>query len=92
MNWARSQPATNLMSTQDMQQSWSHLMRSGKVRPSAAQCLVEMPPEYSKEAPPMPAVLSQSMHTIGLHAPNGNRPVKRSSHFTSDFRDPFEGR
>ena len=41
------------LSQGDMQQTWSHLVRTGKVRPSAAQCLVDMPPEYSVEPPPV---------------------------------------
>jgi hypothetical protein len=78
------------LSQGDMQQTWSHLVRTGKVRPSAAQCLVDMPPEYSVEPPPpRPPISSQSLQTIGLHPQGGGRPVARSTRFTSDFRDPF---
>lgn len=81
-------PPGGQLSANEMQETWGQLMRSGKMRGSAAQCLVEMPPEYSYEAPPKPPpISSQSMLTIGLHG--HNRPVKRSTAFTSDFRDPF---
>ena len=84
-----SQPPTPAqLSPNEMQETWGQLMRSGKMRPSAAQCMVEMPPDYSYEAPNKPpAISSQSLLTIGLHGHEG--PVKRSSAFTSDFRDPF---
>jgi len=76
------------LSPVEMQQTWSTLMRTGKVKPTAAQCLVEMPPEYSTEdAPKPPPISSQSLMTIGLH--DHNLPVRRSTHFTKDFRDPF---
>jgi len=78
------------LSQDEMQQTWSSLMRTGKVRASAAQCMVDMPPEYSMEPPPpRPPVNSQAINTIGLHPQQGGRPVKRSTAFTSDFRDPF---
>ena len=81
-------PTGGQLSSNEMQETWGQLMRSGKMRGSAAQCLVEMPPEYSYEAPPKPPpISSQSLLTIGLHG--HNRPVKRSTAFTSDFRDPF---
>jgi len=81
-------PTGGQLSPNEMQETWGQLMRSGKMRGSAAQCLVEMPPEYSYEAPPKPPpISSQSLLTIGLHG--HNRPVKRSTAFTSDFRDPF---
>lgn len=79
------------MDPNEMQQTWSHLMRTGKVRQSAAQCMVHMPPMYSLEPPPpMPPVNSHAINTIGLHPQNGGRPVRRSTAFTSDFRDPFD--
>lgn len=78
------------LSPDEMRETWSYLMRSGKVKPSAAQCLVDMPPDYSYERrPPKPPILSQAMNTIGLHPQDGGRPVRRSAAFTSDFRDPF---
>merc|ERR1719440_2193360 len=83
-------PSPSSLTDAQMKQTWSQLMRTGKVKPSAAQCLVDMPAEYSTEAPPpRPAVNSQAMNTIGLHPQQNNRPVKRSSAFSSDFRDPF---
>ena len=83
-------PATGgPLSPKEMQQTWSELLRTRKHKPSAAQSLIQMPPEFSTEAPPRaPHIASQSLMTIGLHD-DKNRMVKRSSAFTSDFRDPF---
>ena len=65
-------------------------MRGGNIKPSAAQCMVDMPPMYQAEPPPPRlAIDSYAMNTIGLHPTNGNRPIRRTNHFTSDFRDPF---
>ena len=83
-------PPPQPLSPAEMQQTWSDLMRSGKIRPSAAHCMVEMPPGYSYEAPPpMPPVASHAINTIGLHPQHGGRPVRRNAAFTKDFRDPF---
>ena len=62
-----------------------------KLPQSSAQCMIHMPDSYSIEPPPpKPALDSQSMLTIGLHPQTGGRrAVRRSTHFTSDFRDPF---
>jgi len=89
---AEPSPASSpKLSPEQMQQTWSTLMRQGKLpQPSAAQCLVEMPAHYSREAPPPQATVnSHSLLTIGLHPQNGDRSIRRSNKFTSDFRDPF---
>jgi hypothetical protein len=92
---AFASPPSPQMSQEQMQQSWSQLMRTGKVRASAAQCLCELPPDLqynqgeSGLPPPKLAIPSQSVMTIGLHPRNGGRPVRRSTAFTSNFRDPF---
>jgi len=79
-----------VISPEQMQQTWSQLMRSRKLPQSSAQCLIDMPPAYAIEPPPpQPALTSQSLMTIGLHPANGGRAVRRSTQFTSDFRDPF---
>ena len=71
-------------------ETWAMAMRAGKVRQSSALCMIEMPPQYSLEAPPpVPPVASFAVNTIGLHPQNQGRPVRRSNAFTSDFRDPF---
>ena len=85
-------PAFQPLNLNEQQQPWGQLMRAGKVRQSAATCLIEMPAEYRMEAPPpMPPVASHAMNTIGLHPQNGGRPVMRSTAFTSTFCDPYEG-
>lgn len=89
---AEPSPASSpKLSPEQMQQTWSTLMRQGKLPPgSAAQCLVEMPAHYSREAPPpRPTVSSHSLLTIGLHPQGGDRSIRRSTKFTADFRDPF---
>jgi len=86
-------PSSQPLSPQQMHETWAHLLRTRQApsQLSSAQCLIDMPPEYSTEAPPpRPALDSQSMLTIGLHPQNGGRQVRRSSAFTSDFRDPFQ--
>jgi hypothetical protein len=61
-----------LISPEQMQQTWSQLMRSRKLPQSSAQCLIDMPPAYAIEPPPpQPALTSQSLMTIGLHPANG---------------------
>lgn len=82
-------PAPLPFNPDQMQQTWSQLMRTGKVRPSAAQSMIEMPPDMSYEQPAPAYARSQALMTIGLHP--RTQPVKRSSAFTSDFRDPFGG-
>lgn len=77
------------MSDDDMSQTWSSLMRTGGLKPSAAQCMVQLPADYSQEAAPRPHGMGFAMNTIGLHPQNGGRPLRKSSKFTSDFRDPF---
>ena len=82
--------APQQLNSWEMQQTWAELKRSRRLPLSAAQCLVDMPPVYSIEpAPKPPAVDSQSLLTIGLHPMDGGRSVRRTTHFTSDFRDPF---
>jgi len=91
--WSQIKPQPSpQLSPDEMHQTWSTLMRTGKARgqQSAAQCMIDMPPAYSLEAQaPRPAIDSQSLMTIGLHPANGGRQVRRSTQFTSDFRDPF---
>ena len=78
------------MSSEEMQQTWSHLMANKKFRPSAAMSIIDLPKEFVAERPPpAPAINNQSMHTIGLHPQNGGRPVRRTTSFTSTFSDPF---
>ena len=79
-----------LISEEQMHTTWSELLRTRKLPQSSAQCMIHMPDSYSIEPPPpKPALDSQSMLTIGLHPQPGGRAVRRSTHFTSDFRDPF---
>ena len=86
-------PPAPELSAEQMQQTWSELMRSRKRLPlSSAQSMIHMPEAYSIEAPPpRPALDSQSLMTIGLHATHGanGRPIRRSNKFTNDFVDPF---
>lgn len=77
------------MTDDQMGQTWSNLMRSGKLQPSAAQCMVQLPSSYSEEPKPQQQTMGFAMNTIGLHPANQGRPMRKSSKFTSDFRDPF---
>lgn len=82
------------MTQEAMTQTWAQLIRSGKVRPSAGLCMVDavaMQPFDTLPAPPKPLGIDigQSINTIGIHDATGGRPVKRSTKFTSDFRDPL---
>jgi hypothetical protein len=87
----RPPPPPAALSPEQMHETWGHVLRTQKTNSytSAAQCMIQMPPEYRTEAPPpMPTLGNdQSLLTIGLHP--HNKPVRRSSAFTSDFRDPF---
>ena len=84
-------PPPPALSPEQMHETWGHVLRTQKTNSftSAAQCMIQMPPEYRTEAPPPLPTLGndQSLLTIGLHP--HNKPVRRSSAFTSDFRDPF---
>jgi hypothetical protein len=62
------------LSPEEMQTTWSELMRSGKrvQVQSTAQCMVDMPPMYAVEPPPpKPTLDSHSLLTIGLHPAHG---------------------
>ncbi len=76
------------MSESEMNETWSALMRSGKMKPSAAQCMVTLPGN-PVEPEPKPYNVHFGMNTIGLHPAASSRPAARSNKFTSDFRDPF---
>ena len=77
-----------MLDSESMQQTWAQLLRQGTVQTSAAQCMVDMPPEYNVELPSSRPPPPTSLTMIGLRM-DENVPRRLDSRFTKEFRDPF---
>ena len=82
------QPQPAMLDGESMQQTWAQLLRQGTVHSSAAQCMVDMPPEYGVELPYSRPRQPTEVTMIGLNM-NEGLPQRRDSKFTKEFRDPF---
>jgi len=88
----RNQPKRQPISGTQLEETWGNLIRSGHV--STAQCLVNLPPEFTENKPPAKPRIPPQMNAIGLTEPNhagygAHHPLGQK--FTNSFRDPYDG-